>query len=321
MRSIARAYTYIFLREVLVESWPSLSLTAWSPTLATLHRYMQIVGKVKLALTPRMNHFWNVGFTVGARGLSTGEMPSGDGFISIDLDLLDHNLVVRTSNKETRALALVPRPVAGFYEEFMAILQALGVDVKIDDRPVELLEERIPFREDRRHASYDPDPVERLLRILQKSAQAMEEFRARFRGKASPVLFYWGTFDLCAARFSGRPAPVPPDADSINREAFSHECYECGFWPGDSRFPAPAYYAFAVPAPPNLAKALPRRWNATLGEFLLPYEAVRAAADPRTTLLDFFQSTYEAAAELARWDRASLEVPSALEIPEQPTVH
>jgi hypothetical protein len=314
--------------EESVESsgWPELPLDEWKTTLATLHRYTQIVGKVKLALTPRLNHFWNVGFTVGPRGLSTGEMPFGDGSLAIDFDLLDHNLVVRTSRKETRALALVPRSVADFYSEVMAILATLGVDVTINDHPVELLEDKIRFAEDRLHSSYDPAPVERYLRILQSSAAALEEFRARFVGKQSPVLFYWGTFDLCVSRFSGRPAPVLPDADAITREAFSHECFECGFWPGDSRFREPAYFAFAVPPPAGFSSApvapAAARWQSSMGELLLPYEAVSASADPRAMLHDFFQSSYAAAADLAGWDRAALEVPStAPGATETPTLH
>lgn len=208
----------------------------------------------------------------------------------------------------------------------MTILATLGVDVPIDDRPAELLEEQIPLGQDRMHSSYDPAPVERFLRILQSSTAVLEEFRARFVGKQSPVLFYWGTFDLCAARFSGRQAPVQPGADSITREAFSHECFECGFWPGDSRFPEPAYYAFALPAPDGLSNAhvtpADARWQAPMGEFLLPYEAVRTASVPRAMLLDFFQSTYEAAADLGRWDRASLEQRAQRREPsERPAVH
>jgi hypothetical protein len=306
--------------------WPALPLDEWRATLATLHRYTQIVGKVKLALTPRLNHFWNVGFAIGPRGLSTGEMPSGDGSLAIDFDLLDHNLVVRTSRKETRALALVPRSVADFCAEVMAILATLGVEVTIDDHPVELLEEKIRFAEDRLHSSYDPAPVERCLRILQSSAGVLEEFRARFVGKQSPVLFYWGTFDLCAARFSGRPGVVLAAADAITREAFSHEVFECGFWPGDSRFGEPAYYAFAMPAPGGFSTArvapAAARWQSSMGEYLLPYEAVRASADPRAMLLDFLQSSYTAAADLAGWDRASLERPATtLAGTEMPTLH
>jgi hypothetical protein len=293
-------------------AWPPLPLEAWKPTYDTLHLYTQIVGKVKLALTPRVNHFWNVGFTVTPRGLTSGAIPTPGGELSIDFDLLDHNLVVRTSAKETRALALVPRAVAHFYSEVMTLLSTLGIHVTIKDHPVEIPEEVIRFTEDYHHASYDPDPVERWLRIAQNSAQVIEEFRARFIGKASPVLFYWGTFDVSASRFSGRRVE-PPGTDVITREAYSHEQFECGFWPGDARFPEPAYFAFMVPAPGGYqaARVIPSaaRWVPQMGEFFLPYEAVRTSDDPRTMLLEFFQSSYEAGAELAGWDRVSLELP------------
>ena len=306
--------------------WPALPLAEWKDTYATLHRCMQLVGKLKLALTPRVNHFWNVGFSVTPRGLSTGMMPIGDRLLAIDFDLLDHNLIVRTSLRETRALALVPRAVADFERELMGILAALDVQVHIDDRPVELLEEVIRFADDHLHAAYDPAPVERCLQILQRTAAVLEEFRARFIGKASPVLFYWGSFDLAASRYSGRRAPLKPNADVITREALSHEDYSCGFWPGDVRFPQPAFFAYVAPAPAGFSTANVRpqqaRWHAPLGEYLLPYDAVRTAADPRGLLLDFFQSTYDAAADLARWDRAQLEAPAGVEpTAPPPTLH
>jgi hypothetical protein len=292
-------------------SWPALPLADWKPTYATLHRWAQIVGKVKLALTPRVNHFWSVAFEVTPRGLTTGEMPWGDGALSIDFDLLDHQLRVSTSWRQTRTLALEPRPVADFYRDLMAALVELGIAVQIDDRPVEIEEERIRFTDDRQHTAYDPASVERCLSILQESAAVLETFRARFLGKASPIQFYWGTFDLAASRFSGRAAPPRPGADAITREAYSHEVFSSGFWPGDRRFPEPAFYAYLAPAPAGLAEADIRpsgaRWQASMGEFLLPYEAVRRAADPPAALLEFFQSAYDAAADLARWDRTSLE--------------
>jgi hypothetical protein len=302
---------------VETNAWPKLPLASWKDTLATLHRYAQVVGKVKLALTPRLNHFWNAGLTVTPRGLTTGAMPSGDELVAIDFDLLDHNVVVTTSRMETRELALIPRPVASFYQELMGILASLGIEPRISDRPVEMQEELIRFSEDRMHGSYDRLAVERCLRILQSTSAVLEQFRARFIGKASPVLFYWGTFDLSAARYSGRRAQLQAGADSIVREAFSHECFECGFWPGDSRFPDPAYFAFAAPAPAGISSAsvspAEARWNDVLGEFLLPYEAVRTAAHPAATLLSFFESTWEAAAALGGWDRDALEAPSRLE--------
>jgi hypothetical protein len=307
-------------------TWPALPLGEWQETYATLHRWAQIVGKIQLALTPRTNHFWNVAFTVTPRGLSTGSIPMGDQHsFSIDLDLLDHNLVVRTSRKETRALALAPRTVADFYRELLSIVATLGIDPAIHDHPVEILEGTVPFADDRQHAAYEAAWVERLFGIIAHSAAILEEFRARFVGKASPVQFYWGSFDLAASRFSGRPAPPRPGADVITRVAYSHEVYSCGFWPGDVRFPEAAYYAYIAPAPAGFSTATVRpsaaRWNPQLGEYLLPYEAVRSGEDPRAVLLEFFQSTYDAAADLARWDRAALEAqPGApyVELPAHP---
>jgi hypothetical protein len=301
--------------------WPALPLAEWSDTYASLHRYAQIVGKVKLALTPRVNHFWNVGFEVTPRGLSTGEMPSGDALVSVDFDLIDHNLVARTSRGETRALALVPRTVADFYREAMAVFGALGVRARIDERPVEMQSERIRFSEDRLHGAYDPEPVGRCLRVLQRSAAVLDEFRAGFLGKASPVLFWWGTFDVSANRYSGRPAPPRPGADSITREAYSHEVFSCGFWPGDARYPRPGYFAYIAPTPEGFSSARPSpaaRWDPSMGEFLLPYDAIREAPDPAATLLSFFENAYDAAANLAGWDRATLDRPHP-EIAAQPS--
>jgi hypothetical protein len=222
---------------------------------------------------------------------------------------------LRTSRGDLRALTLVARPVADFYRDFMATLAALGVHLEISDRPCEIAVDAIPFHEDRKHADYDPDPVERWWQIVSQSARVLEAFRAEFLGKSSPVHFFWGSFDLAVSRFSGRRVPGPELADPIQRESYSHEVSSAGFWPGDERYPAPAYYAYTVPAPPGLADArvLPRQavWHPQLSEFLLPYEAVRRAESPWTMLWEFVESTYGAGADLAGWDRASLERPRA----------
>jgi len=290
---------------------PPLPLEAWRETAETLHRCTQIVGKVQLALTPRLNHFWNVAFEVAPSGLRTPAIPAGARTFSVEFDFVEHNLVVRTSDDDVRALALVPRPVADFYRDFMEILASLEIDVAIRDLPVELPEPPIPFHEDRLHAAYDAKAVGRWWQVLWWSAQVFEEFRTRYVGKSSPVQFWWGSFDLAVSRYSGRPAPPLPGGDRIQREAYSHEVSSAGFWPGDARYPAPAYYAYTVPAPSGLAEArvLPADafWHRELGEFLLPYEAIRGAADPRQQLLEFLQTTYEAGVGLAGWDRAALE--------------
>ncbi|MFI5291120.1 MAG: DUF5996 family protein [Polyangia bacterium] len=290
--------------------WPPLPLEEWKETYATLHRYTQIAGKVALALTPLENHFWNVAFHLTPRGLATRTIPYQGRTFDMEFDFLDHNFVIRVSDGARRGLALVPRAVADFYREVMAILGSLGIDVAINDHPVELLSEMIPFHADRMHAAYDPDAAQRCFRVLAESAVVLEEFRARFIGKCSPVHFFWGSFDLAVSRFSGRRAVVRAN-DSITRESYSHELVSAGFWPGDTRYPEPAYYCYSVPAPDGFAEAevLPAAasWNTELGEFLLPYEAVRRSRTPRELLLAFLQTTYQAAADRAGWDRDALE--------------
>ena len=292
-------------------SWPDLTLERWQPTYATLHRCTQMVGKIQLALTPRTNHFWNVAFHLTARGLTTPPMPHGERTFDIAFDFVDHEVVIRTRDGDVRALALVDRPVADFERDLFAALDALALPVTIDDRPVEIVTEAIPFHDDRVHATYHAPDAERFWHALSSSAVVFEELRARFIGKHSPVHFFWGSFDLASSRYSGRRAPTPPDANAILREAYSHEVISAGFWPGDARFPAPAYYAYAVPTPTGLPTApiAPDAafWHAPLGEFLLPYDAVRQAPDPRRLLLEFLQSTYDAAADRLGWDRAALE--------------
>jgi hypothetical protein len=309
------------------DTWPALPLSSWQDTLATLHRWTQIVGKLQLALTPRENHFWNVAFDVTARGLRTRRMPydGGDADLQITFDFIDHNLVIETSRHETRGLALAPRTVADFYREFVSILSTLGIEVAINDHPVEIFTEAIPFHEDVRHRAYDREPVEQCFQLLRAGADVLSEFRGRFIGKASPVHFFWGSFDLAASRYSGRLAPTKVGADPITKESYSHEVFSAGFWPGDARFSEPAWYAYHSPVPKGFAEAhlLPpaATWNATLGEFLLPHEEVRNALNPREMLLDFFQSAYEAAADLAQWDRGSLEVTRPPFLEPQPTMH
>jgi hypothetical protein len=294
----------------MTAAWPPLPLAGWRDTCETLHRYAQIVGKIQLAATPRICHWWNVALDVTPRGLGTAALRHQGRSFEMEFDLVEHALVVRTSDGQHRRLPLRPLAVADFYAEVMATLDSLGLHVEIWEQPVELANDSIPFPQDRMHAAYDPEWANRFWQVLVHAADALGEFRSRFIGKASPVGFYWGTFDLAAARYSGRRAPQPP-AGVIEGEAFSHEVSEVGFWPGDVRYEEPAFYGMHAPAPDGYARAKlkPREatWHDKMGCFLLPYEAVRTAASPRETLLEFFQSTYEAGANLAHWDRADLE--------------
>ena len=294
--------------------WPPIPYDAWRTTLETLHRYTQIAGKIQLARTPLANHYWNVALYVTPRGLTTRSMPAdptGERVFAIAFDLVEHRVTIQVSDGQSRRLALAPRSVSDFYEDVMTRLAELGIEVRIDDHPVELLSEAIPLASDVLHKTYDPIMAERFFRVLSHSALVLEEFRARFLGKSSPVHFFWGSFDLALTRFSGRRAPPRQGADAVTRESYSHEVMSGGFWPGDARHPEPAYYAYAVPAPDGFSEATvhPRSafWHKDLGEFLLPYDAVRNADDSRAMLLEFLQSAYEAAADLGRWDRAALE--------------
>ncbi|HEV2457242.1 MAG TPA: DUF5996 family protein [Ktedonobacterales bacterium] len=294
------------------EVWPSLPLAAWRDTYQTLHMWTQIVGKVRLALSPPLNHWWATTLYVTPRGLTTSAMPYGTRTFDVAFDFLDHTLWIQSSDGGRRAMGLYPRSVADFYREFMALLRALRLDVTINPLPHEVAN---PIRcdEDEEHASYDPTYATRWWRILVQSERVLQQFRARFLGKCSPVHFFWGAFDLAVTRFSGRRAPERPGADRVQREAYSHEVSSCGFWPGTvgGAVQEPAYYAYMVPEPAGFASAAVQpaaaAYNRELGEFILPYEAVRAAADPDAMLLDFAQSTYEAGASLAGWDRAALE--------------
>jgi Family of unknown function (DUF5996) len=291
-------------------TWPSLPLEEWKDTCATLHMWTQIVGKIRLEQTPVVNHWWNVPLYVSARGLTTTAMPYGADFFEMEFDFIDHQLEITTSNGITSAVALEPKSVATFYRETMDALKQVGIDVHIWRMPVEI-PDPIPFDEDEQHKSYDPEYVNRFWQVLRSSDRVMQEFRSRFIGKSSPVHFFWGSFDLAVTRFSGRPAPPKPDADAITREAYSHEVISHGWWPGQGPLGKAAFYSYTAPAPEGLAEAKVRPeqayYNAEMGLFLLLYDDVRNGADPEGTLMDFLQTTYEAGANLANWDRPALE--------------
>ncbi len=300
-----------------VERWPVLPFEDWKDTAATLHMWTQIVGKVRLAQSPWINHSWHVTLYVTPRGLTTSSIPHGDRTFQIDFDFLKHELLITTCDDESRALPLQPRATADFYAALMAALEELELPVKVHGRPNEV-EDPIPFAKDRTHASYDPEAVGRFWRILLQVDRVFREFRARFVGKNSPVHFYWGSFDLAVTRFSGRPAPPHPGGfpnlpDRVTREAYSHEVSSAGFWPGSAAMPEPIFFSYAYPTPDGFAEAkigpAAAGWNGDLGEFVLRYDDVRTAADPDATLLEFLQTTYEAAARLAGWDRAALQRP------------
>jgi hypothetical protein len=287
--------------------WPALPLDAWTDTYATLHMWSQIVGKIRLMSAPPVNHWWHCALHLSANGLTTTAVPYKDKLFEIEFDFIEHKLFIRTSDKVTKTLPLGPRSVADFYQELMSTLKSLGIEVPIFTKPQEV-PNPIPFEKDTQHASYDPNYANRFWRVLAHTAVVFEEFRGRFIGKCSPVNFYWGSFDLAVTRFSGRPAPERPGADLITREAYSHECISAGFWPG-AGFTGPAYYSYTAPAPPQLerAPAGPGFYSQDLKEFVLTYDDVRNSDSPRDTLFQFLQTTYEAGADLARWDRAALE--------------
>jgi hypothetical protein len=291
-------------------SWPELPLEAWQDTYATLHMWTQIVGKVRLALSPRVNHWWEVPLYVNARGLTTSAIPYGNGIFEVQFDFLEHKLIIQISWGSAKALALKPQSVADFYAEFMSALRALGIEVKIWTMPVEI-PNPVRFESDTQHASYDPEYARRFWQILILCDTAFQEFRAGFLGKDSPVHFFWGSFDLAVTRFSGRRAPEREGADSITREAYSHEVISVGFWPGGGDIKGPAFYTYAAPEPLGFAeqkvKPAAAFYHPQMKEFLLMYDDVRRAASPRQALLSFLQSTYEAGANLAHWDRKELE--------------
>jgi hypothetical protein len=292
------------------EVWPSLPLEEWADTYATLHLWTQIVGKIRLVQSPRFNHFWQVPLYVSARGLTTTIIPHGTRNFEIEFDFIAHQLVVRTGDDETRRMELAPRAVADFYRELMQMLDALRLPVKIRPVPDEL-PNPIPFADDYEHAAYDPEYANRFWRILVQADRVLKEFRARFIGKVSPVHFFWGSFDLAVTRFSGRPAPAREGADSITREAYSHEVISHGFWPGSGNVRMPAFYSYTAPEPAGLPQTpispAAAFYNPETAGFILPYDDVRKADEPERLLREFLQSSYEAGANLAKWDRAALE--------------
>jgi Family of unknown function (DUF5996) len=295
--------------------WPNLPLSAWSDTCETLHRWTQVVGKVRMALTPLINHWWNVTLYVTSRGLTTSPIPHGARTFEIAFDFLDHRLSIETSDGMVEHLDLAAMSVADFYAELMARLRRLGIEVHIWTMPSEIAN-AVPFEQDRAHAHYDPDMAQRFWRALVQSDRVLASFRSRFIGKVSPVHFFWGSFDLAVTRFSGRPAPAPsgvtPNVASwVMAEAYSHEVSSCGFWPGNGGYGRAAFYVYAYPEPPgyggttlNTTEAF---YDTGLGQFILPYDAVRQSPDPDALLLGFLQETYAAAAILGRWDRQALE--------------
>ena len=297
------------------ESWPSLPLEAWSDTYQTLHLWTQIVGKIRLAQTPWTNHSWHVTLYVTPRGLTTGSIPYGARAFQIDFDFVAHELKIQCNDGGAAGFSLEPQSVAAFYRRVTEAMKNLGLEVKIHGKPNEV-SNAVPFDRDAAHAAYDREYAHRFWQVLLQSDRIFKIFRARFVGKCSPVHYFWGAPDLAVTRFSSRLAPphpggVPNLPDRIAREAYSHEVSSCGFWPGGGPVAYPAYYSYAYPEPEDFANAAVKPagafYSADLREFMLPYEEVRNAPSPEATLLDFLQTTYEAAANLAQWDRASLE--------------
>ena len=289
---------------------PPLPFDSWKDTQATLHMWTQIVGKIRLALSPLVNHWWNVPLYVTSRGLTTSPMPYASRTIDLTFDFINHQLLIEDCEGLRRELALKPRSVAEFYQAFMSALPDLGITVKIWTTPVEV-PNPIPFEKDTVHASYDADAAHKFWHILTWVDSVFKEFRAPFLGKASPVHFFWGSFDLAVTRFSGRRAPDRPNADRVTREAYSHEVSSAGFWPGGGEIQGPAFYSYATPEPSGYAEqpAHPRNafYHPQMKEFLLTYDEVRSADDPKATLMEFLQSTYVAAANPGKWDRQALE--------------
>jgi hypothetical protein len=292
------------------EAWLEIHLKDWKDTCATLHMWSQIVGKVRLVQSPLVNHWWQVPLYVTPRGLTTSAIPYQNDSFKVDFDFIDHHLIVETSDGAVKKMLLEPKAVADFYEEFMDLLRSLNLEVKIYTTPVEV-PDPIPFTEDRQHTSYDPEYANRFWRALLQVDRVFQQFRSGFIGKCSPVHFFWGSFDLAVTRFSGRRAPEREGADLITREAYSHEVISHGFWPGGGAIDDAAFYSYTAPEPPALkdAKIRPAEafYSKDMSEFILMYDDVRKAADPDRTLLDFMQSTYEAGADLAKWNRRELE--------------
>jgi len=296
--------------------WPALELNEWAETYDTLHRWAQIIGKTRLRLAPMQNHWWHVTLYLTARGLSTSPMPAGAFEVEVEMDFIDHALVVRTSDGRIVSSSLVAEPVAEFYSRYMALLTQLGVHAHIWPVPVEM-SDTLRFDEDRVHDSYDLDAAHRCWRVLAEADRVFKTFRGGFLGKSSPSHFWWGGFDLACTRFSGRPAPIHPGGipncpDYVTREGYSHECISVGWWPGTiGGLEQPAFYAYAYPEPPGCPTAPIKPegayYHGELHEWILPYDVMRTSSNPTTTLLDFCESTYSAAADRGHWDRASLE--------------
>lgn len=310
--------------------WPELAYEGWKDTLDTLHRWTQVVGKIALACSPRQNHWWNVGLHLTATGLRTGvlQRPDGQGAFDLTFDFVDHRLQLRTQSGAHQTLPLVACSVATFHDAVFEALQRAGIQVSIRDEPAEIAVDALPLSQDELHRSYDPEAVERFFTALSLTGQALERFNARFVGKVSLVLFWWGTFDVSVSRYSGRPAPPRKGADSITREAYSHEVSSVGFWPGDPSYRQPAFFGYTAPAPDGYGQLPVEPAEASFsqekGLFLLSYDAVRDAAAPEAMLSRFFQTTYEAGADAGGWDRQALERQDAAPLggaPVQPTVH
>ncbi len=302
----------------MTQTWPALPYDDWRDTCATLHRWTQIVGKVRLVQSPWTNHSWHTTLYVTSRGLTTSPIPHGERTFEIAFDFIDHRLEIRSSDGAEKRLALEPRSVADFYHDVLGSLADMGLDVRIHAMPNEI-EGALRLDEDREHASYDRDAANRFFRTLVQVDRVFKIFRSRFLGKVSPIHFFWGSFDLAVTRFSGRRAPrhpggIPNLPDWITREAYSHEVSSCGFWPGGDRAPQPVFYSYAYPTPEGFSKEAIRPASAfysdEMGEFFLPYDAVRTASDPDALLLDFVQTTYEAGANRGEWNRGELEVPT-----------
>jgi Family of unknown function (DUF5996) len=301
-------------KSMIINPWPALPLAEWKDTYETLHRWTQIVGKIRLKVTPFLNHWWNCTLYVTPYGLTTSSMTYKGRFFQVDFDFTDHILLIRTSDSSRKTIALRPCSVADFYQEVMSALDSLGIPIKIWTTPVEV-QDRTPFENDHKHAAYDHEYAQRFWRILAEASRVLTEFRSRFIGKVSPVHFFWGAFDLAVTRFSGHRAPPHPGSPNCARfvmvEAYSHEVSSCGFWPGGGPVNEPVFYAYAYPEPQGF-KDYPIQpqeafYSTEMGEFVLPYDVVRSAGSPDEVLLSFLQSTYEAAATCAKWDRRVLE--------------
>ncbi len=300
--------------------WPALPFSEWKDTCVTLHMWTQIVGKVRLTLTPWLNHSWHVTLYITARGLTTSPIAHHANVFEIEFDFIDHLLIIRSSASMQRRIALRAMAVAEFYSELMSTLAELALETKISAAPNEV-EEATPFSQDTKHASYDRDAANRFWRVLLQSDRVFKQFRAPFLGKCSPVHFFWGSFDLAVTRFSGRTAPMHPGGvlhlpNAVAREAYSHEVSSAGFWPGSEASPEACFYSYAYPAPDGFSEVQIKPpaafWHAAMREWMLPYEAVRMAESPDEALMQFLESTYAAAADLAKWDRAALETEGTL---------